>query len=88
MNDFGSSSRSLQDMIENEHRRIAKHSADCFAPYKCQSCGCDKRGSLYNRGSVACVSHQGNPGHMASLKARELELLERSVLAQEALAAK
>ena len=67
-----------------EQERIQKHASDCFAPYKCQSCGCDKRGVYGDKGPRACVSHAGNPAHMAALKQRELELLERIAAAQEA----
>ena len=63
-----------------QQKRIREHAKDCYAAFKCESCGCERRNF------IACIVHAGNPAHMASVKVREVKLLERIALALERLA--
>ena len=46
--------------------RTRAHAADCFDPYKCMSCGCDRTGKWSGQ-MRACVSHKGSPAYQAAL---------------------
>jgi hypothetical protein len=66
----------LDRLREPERQRIAAHAPDCYNPYHCQSCGCDRRGAYGDDGPRACVSHMNSNAYLADVNLRLAKALE------------